>query len=66
VARKRKMTQKEFVRDQGNHCPVCGAHEVDFGFTEIDGDHSYQDCRCLECMQRFHTSYKLIGFVLED
>jgi len=62
MAKKKRVSQKEFIASDGNICPKCRGEDISWGELEINGNEVQQMGRCGECGNRFIAYYILKGF----
>ena len=57
------MTQEDYVKENGNVCPLCGGHSIQttslINLTSIGVD---LEVECLDCNKKYTETYKLTGY----
>lgn len=57
-----KMSNLEYVRHAGNHCPFCNDDNVETGVIQADGRDAWADASCPSCKESWRDLYRLVGF----
>lgn len=54
------MEKKKFVCNCEGVCPVCGSKNLDWGFSEFNGEEMGYDYNCRDCGAEGTEYYKLV------
>lgn len=58
----KKMTQKEYIKRKGLHCPNCESSELLCNGIENDYAGMFQDIECEKCGSTWIEHYALVGY----
>jgi C4-type Zn-finger protein len=56
------ISQRDYVKDGGNHCPVCGGDNISASETNYSGSIMWQEVRCVDCEARWNDLYELRSY----
>ena len=58
------LSQKEYVKKGGEHCPKCGSSDIIVdGTPDADGLHASVQCNCPKCHSSWFENYVLAGYI---
>ena len=65
--KKKPMTDKEYVEQEGMHCPFCGSNRVEgTGCINADGAGALGPVTCADCEKSWYDCYDLTGYIDRD
>ena len=57
------LTDEQYVKGEGNFCPVCQSDDVSStGPVEVQGGGASQPVECRDCGAEWYDLYVLVGF----
>jgi hypothetical protein len=60
------MSQGDYVKDGGNHCPACASENISAGETNYSGSIIWQEVGCLDCGAKWNDQYELKNYEILD
>lgn len=60
-----KAQRTAYLRKKGAACPYCESNQIEGGDLDFEADKIAQECRCLDCDQRWVDLYKLVDVIEE-
>lgn len=52
----------EYVENKGQHCPLCGSHDIVGEDWESDGGAAWQHVHCISCEAEWVDQYNLVDY----
>ena len=54
--------KSEYVENKGQHCPLCGSHDIAGDEWEVDAGTAWQQVRCNRCEAEWVDHYNLVDY----